>query len=221
MHRTFSSTAWFPESWLFFSSSSRVQRDPLKTGHWPYPLKLCLICLAVDNLDKCRLAAMLVLRHSHLPVMILLILRRKGESHQMCCPGNSGPLGVPCHLQFVPDNFLSVLSLRYAKEHSPWGPFSSLWKRFQRCSFCRWFCWWNWNHFSVPSSVTFGGGSRNSGVSSTPKSYTLSGVSVWVLLSDLIPERHNDDLFKKPFPLSLIRFTNSKNSAISFRWSLW
>lgn len=29
--------------------------------------------------------------------------------HQICCSGNGGSLGVPRHLQFVPDSFLSVL----------------------------------------------------------------------------------------------------------------
>lgn len=65
----------------------------------------------MGNLDKCRLAAMLVLRHSHLPSHDSPHHEKEGRAsaHQICCPDNGGPLGVPHHLQFVPVSFRSML----------------------------------------------------------------------------------------------------------------
>lgn len=83
---------------------------------------------------------------------------------------------------------LPFVDLQHTREHFLLGPTLSQWKCLRR--YCLWsISWWSWNHSSLSTWVTFWGIQIQESVGSLD--YSLSGVSVWVLLFDLFQERHH------------------------------
>lgn len=101
--------------------SYRVQWDLLRAEHGLYPLKLCLTNLGVSDLDKSRVATMLIFRFSQLPILVVFLLRRKEDEN---------------FIKFLPHSYLMFLllfsfsltfplpfvGLQYAREHFLLGP---------------------------------------------------------------------------------------------------
>lgn len=114
--------------------SYRIQWDLLRAEHWLYPLKLCPTNLGMSNLDKSRVATMLFFRFSHLPILVVFVLRRK-EDKMFIQFVASQLLDASLNLQFISDIFPStrgstVCQVTFSIFHSTF----SLWRWFRRHS---------------------------------------------------------------------------------------
>ena len=213
----FSSTAWIPLSWSFFSFSYGIQWDLSRAKHWLYPLNL-------SNQPRFEELGQ-VQSSSHVGFEMQL-----PPTHSIH-PEKRMPI------EFVIPQFRWVTWCSFSVCLWPF-PFHACarsmlrnilhWDHFfhsgrdigNAVSGYFWsISWWNWNHLCMPTWVTLWGCLRSGGSSASEVLYIIWSFclssAIW-----FVPGETPWSPFFLPnlYPLPLIRLTNSKNSTtVSYR----